>query len=113
MATHPKFLKKGALVKIADGLIVCRVLDTFPEESKIKVLVTNSGKIGQRKNVNLAGTMVDLPAVTEKDKSDLKFAVEQGFDCIAASFTRDAKCSTRNERAPRRERKTHQNYLQN
>jgi len=86
----PRVLSPGKLVKIADGLIVCTVLSCHPDECRVHVRVNNSGKIGQRKNVNLAGTEVDLPAVTEKDKADLRFAVEQKFDCIAASFTRNA-----------------------
>lgn len=86
----PHVLKQGALVKIADGLIVCTVQSTDPDDCEVSVTVNNTGKIGQRKNVNLAGTEVDLPGVTEKDKKDFAFAVENNYDIIAASFTRDA-----------------------
>jgi len=58
------------------------------EEGNVACVVENSGVMGERKNVNLPGVVVDLPAVTDKDVKDIAFGVEQGVDMIAASFIR-------------------------
>lgn len=80
----------GTKILIDDGLIELTVVDK--SETEIRCIVDNGGVLGQRKGVNVPGVPIRLPAITEKDKEDIKFGVEQGIDFIAASFVRNAEC---------------------
>jgi len=83
-----KHVRVGGLIKIADGLILLKVTQIFPEEGRVRCRALNAAVLGDRKNVNVPGAQVDLPDVTEKDKLDFGFALRLGLDFIAASFTR-------------------------
>ncbi len=78
----------GNKILIDDGLIELQV--TSVEGTEIHCTVINGGELGQRKGVNVPKVKVKLPALTEKDKEDIWFGIEQGFDFIAASFVRNA-----------------------
>jgi pyruvate kinase len=84
----PKVVSKGSLIYIDDGLIALEVVECGADW--IDTTVINTGKLSDRKGVNLPNTAVDLPAVSEKDKADLRFGVEQKVDMIFASFIRKA-----------------------
>ena len=59
----------------------------------MKVKVLNNAKIGERKNMNLPGAIIDLPTLTDRDESDITdFGLKHGIDMIAASFVRSANC---------------------
>ena len=80
----------GRVILIDDGLIELKVVGK--SEKEIFCEVINGGELGERKGVNAPNVAVRLPAITEKDKDDIRFGVEQGIDFIAASFVRNAEC---------------------
>ena len=80
----------GRVILIDDGLIALKVVGK--SEKEIFCEVINGGELGERKGVNVPNVAVRLPAITEKDKDDIRFGVEQGIDFIAASFVRNAEC---------------------
>ncbi|KAI9481509.1 MAG: pyruvate kinase [Benjaminiella poitrasii] len=82
----PKVIKVGKMVYIDDGVLSFEVTEIL--EDGIRVVSKNSGKLSSHKGVNLPNTNVDLPALSEKDKADLRFGVEQKVDYIFASFVR-------------------------
>ena len=83
----PKVVSAGSLIYIDDGLISVKVVSVADDKTVIGQVV-NTGLISSHKGVNLPGTVVDLPSVSEQDKKDLLFGVEQGVDMIFASFIR-------------------------
>ncbi|MFP4371704.1 MAG: pyruvate kinase [Halanaerobium sp.] len=81
-------MEVGNKILIDDGLIELEVTAINGDDLVTKVV--NGGELGSRKGVNLPGVKVSLPALTEKDISDIRFGVEQGMHFIAASFVRKA-----------------------
>ena len=79
----------GDSILIDDGLIGMEVLRV--EGKEIVCQVKNGGFISNRKGVNVPGVELKMPFVSKKDYEDILFAAEQGFDYIAASFTRTAE----------------------
>mmetsp|Transcript_11390 Transcript_11390/g.22915 ORF Transcript_11390/g.22915 Transcript_11390/m.22915 type:complete len:547 (+) Transcript_11390:3-1643(+) len=80
----------GSSILFDDGLIELVVTDIGSDTVTCKIM--NSGLLGEKKGVNLPGASVDLPALTEKDKTDIRFGIENDIDFIAASFVRTGKC---------------------
>ncbi len=81
-------LEPGARILLSDGLIELRVIDIPGEDVECEVI--NGGTLGEHKGINLPGIAVRVPSLTEKDESDLEFAVKSGVDAIAVSFIRTA-----------------------
>src|SRR5690625_1485742 len=82
-------VKEGTMISLDDGLIQLEVLEVDVEKKEIKTVVLNSGIIKDKKSVNVPNIHVNLPSLTDKDKADIKFAIEQEVDFIAASFVQD------------------------
>lgn len=80
----------GSTILIDDGLIGLKVKEKKGNEIICKIV--NGGELGERKGVNVPNVPVRLPAITDKDRDDLRFGVEQKIDFIAASFVRNAEC---------------------
>ena len=79
-------VKAGDTILIDDGLVGLTVKEVNGDD--IVCEVQNSGIVKNHKGVNVPGVKVNLPAITEKDRSDIEFGIEQGIDFIAASFVR-------------------------
>ncbi len=83
----PKEADPGDAILIDDGKIELKVLSTNRKDKIIAKVITG-GKISNNKGVNLPDTKTSVPALTAKDKKDLKFAIENGANWIALSFVR-------------------------
>ncbi len=86
----PNDVKVGEKILVDDGKLLFKVLET---DGKDKVLteVLRGGKLKSKKGVNLPNTNVSLPALTEKDKNDVEFAIAKEVDWVALSFVRTAE----------------------
>lgn len=83
----PKEVEPGDSILIDDGKIELKVLKTNRRD-KIIAKVVIGGKISNNKGVNLPDTKTSVPALTEKDRKDLRFAIQNGANWIALSFVR-------------------------
>lgn len=84
----PKDLQPNARVLIDDGLVEMRVKHV--NETDIVCEVKNGGKVSDHKGINVPGTKLSMPFISETDRADIIFGIKSGFDFIAASFTRSA-----------------------
>lgn len=82
-----KVIQPGRIIYVDDGVLAFDVLAVVDDKT-IRVRCRNNGKICSKKGVNLPNTDVDLPALSEKDKADLRFGVENKVDMVFASFIR-------------------------
>ncbi len=80
----PQRVEKGNRILVADGLLELEVEDT--DGFTVHAIAKNSGEISSKKNVNLIGLHAGLPIMSDQDRMDIKFGVEQNVDFIAASF---------------------------
>lgn len=78
----------GGHVLFDDGLIDMIVDEKDEANHELVCTVQNHGLLGSRKGVNAPGVSINLPGITEKDSSDIRFGLEQGINYIAASFVR-------------------------
>jgi len=86
----------GQQILVADGSLVLTVLSTDPAAGEVTCRIENNAAIGERKNMNLPGVIVDLPTLTEKDIDDItNWGIPNNIDFIAASFVRRLPISTR------------------
>ncbi|GBG88285.1 hypothetical protein CBR_g46851 [Chara braunii] len=88
----PMDVKRGNTLFCADGTIALTVLESHPIQGTVRCRCENSAMLGERKNVNLPGVVVDLPTIGTKDREDiLGWGVPNSIDFIAASFVRKGK----------------------
>ena len=89
--TYPdlyKDVEPGSVILIVDGLIKMEVEKIVGQDVVCKV--KNDGKISDKKGVNVPGANLKMPFISKKDHDDLLFGIQEGFDFVAASFTRTA-----------------------
>ncbi|MEO5971240.1 MAG: pyruvate kinase [Bdellovibrionia bacterium] len=78
--------RKGARILFDDGRIATRAVSVSPPEIVVEVEV--GGRLTSQKGMNLPGTPLSIPCLTEKDLEDLAFGISQGVDAVALSFVR-------------------------
>jgi pyruvate kinase len=81
-------LKAGDRVTVDNGLINLEVIEVLEHALRCRVL--HGGTLGSRRHINLPGVRVNLPSLTDKDRSDLEFGLKQDVDFVALSFVRSA-----------------------
>ncbi len=85
----PKDVKEGMRILIDDGLIELTIDEVTEDE--IRCTVENGGRVSNHKGVNVPNCKLSIPFISESDKADILFGIEQNVEYIAASFTRSAE----------------------
>lgn len=85
----PQDVREGDRILLDDGLMELRVNDASGTD--VRCQVVNGGLLKEHKGINLPGVAVSAPALTEKDRADMRFGIEHGVDYIALSFIRKAQ----------------------
>jgi len=88
--TFPQDVKAGERILLDDGKLIFEVVNTNKKDEVITKVI-QGGPLRSKKGVNLPNTNISLPALTEKDIKDAKFACELGVDWMALSFVRHAE----------------------
>lgn len=82
----PQDLGDNRIILIDDGLIELDVLEILPD--RIRTRVAAGGELQNRKGINIPGTRLSMPYLSDADREDLLFGIRTGFDIVAASFVR-------------------------
>ena len=85
----PHDVHEGGTIMLDDGLIMLRIEKVT--DTDITCTVLNSGTIKTKKGVNVPGVHLSMPYLSQKDREDIIFGIQNGFDFIAASFVRTAQ----------------------
>ena len=85
----PQDVHEGGIIMLDDGLIKLAIKSVSDTDIVCEVL--NSGKIKTKKGVNVPGVHLSMPYLSQRDRDDIIFGIQQGFDFIAASFVRTAQ----------------------
>ena len=85
----PQDVQPGGTIMLDDGLIKLQIVTVNDTDIVCKVL--NNGKIKNKKGVNVPGVHLSMPYMSQRDRDDIIFGAQQGFDFIAASFVRTAQ----------------------
>ena len=85
----PMDVEPNGTIMLDDGLIKLQIQTV--NDTDIVCTVLNSGKIKNKKGVNVPGVHLSMPYMSQRDKDDIIFGIQQGYDFIAASFVRTAQ----------------------
>lgn len=85
----PRYVKKGACILVNDGLIELAVESVSATD--VVTVVKNDGALSSRKSINLPDTDIDMPYLSDADRADIEFGLEQDVDYIAMSFVRSVE----------------------